>query len=217
MDDSGVLRVFCFRPTATEFDATLRNVIIPAMCRAPGILDLHAGRQGPDELGGRVVASVWSTHAAMAAAVGDSLDDPALHPGYAELATEQDLTILPLVLAIRRDRDIAPSIVRLLVGHAKEGLLDAYVEEARRGTLVDVDAGAGPMALYLATKPPDAFITVSVWDDWSSIERATGGAPDRPIATRHPELLASWRVSHYEELPMATRPPAAGRAQETRS
>jgi len=208
VDDPGVLRVLCFRPTATEFDSTLRTEIIPTMCQAPGILDLHAGRQGPDELGGRIVASVWSTHAAMAAAVGDSLDSPALHPGYAELATKQDLTILPLVLAVRRDRDIAPSIVRLFVGHAKDGTLDAYVEEARRGTLVDLDAGRGPMALYLATRAPDAFITVSVWDDWSSIERATGGTPDRPIATRHPELLASWGVSHYEELPMATRPPA---------
>lgn len=208
MVDQAVLRVFCFRPTATEFDSTLRDLIIPAMCSAPGILDLHAGRQGPDELGGRIVASVWASHEAMAGAVGASLDDPTLHPGYMESATDQDLTILPLILSVRRDRDTAPSIVRLLVGHARGGMLDEYVEEARRGTYADLGAGRGPMALYLATRSPDAFITVSVWDDWSSIERATGGAPDRPIATRHPELLADWRVEHYEELPMATRPPA---------
>jgi hypothetical protein len=209
VDDQAVLRIFRFRPTATEFDSTLRDQIIPSMCAAPGIRDLHVGRQGPGELGSRVVASVWAAKAAMAQAVGASLDDPLLHPGYAELATDQDLAILPLTFGVRRDREAPPSILRLLVGVAREGRLDTYVTEASRGTAVDVESGSGPLALYLATDPPDRFVTVSVWADWASIERATGGAPDRPISTRHPELLLSWRVDHFEVLPMASRPPAA--------
>lgn len=207
MDDQAVLRIFRFRPTATEFDSTLRDVIIPSMCAAPGIRDLHVGRQGPGELGPRVVTSVWATHAAMAQAVGASVDDPALHPGYAELATDQDLTILPLAHGVRRDQEAAPAILRLLVGVARPGRLDEYLTEARRGTAVDVESGHGPMALYLATDLPDRFVTVSIWADWASVERATGGAPDRPISTRHPQLLASWQVDHYEVLPMAGRPP----------
>jgi hypothetical protein len=209
VDDHAVLRIFRFRPTATEFDSTLRDLIIPSMCSAPGIRDLHVGRQGPGELGPRIVASVWATHAAMAQAVGSSLDDPALHPGYAELATDQDLTILPLAYGVRRDREAAPVILRLLVGVARAGRLDEYLREARRGTAVDVASGHGPMALYLATDPPERFVTVSVWEDWASVEHATGGVPDRPISTRHPELLVSWQVDHYEVLPMASRPPAA--------
>jgi hypothetical protein len=209
VDDPSVLRIFRFRPTASEFDATLRTLIIPSMCAAPGIRDLHVARQGPGELGPRIVASVWAAHSDMARAVGASIDDPALHPGYAELATDQDLAILPLDFGIRRDREAPPSILRLLLGVAREGLLDEYLQEARRGTEADIEAGRGPMALYLAADPPERFVTVSVWGDWASIERATGGAPDRPIATRHPELLASWHVEHYEVLPMAGRPPVA--------
>lgn len=203
MDDRAVLRVLRFRPLANEFDAILRDEILPVVSRAPGLIDLYAGRQGPDQLGPRVVVSCWSSLATMAAGVGRSLDDPAMPTGFRERIADPELTVLPVAVTMRHPLERAPAVLRITRGRAKPGQLDRYIAEARHGVLEDVAAGHGPLALHLAADPPLGFVTCSIWPDWASIELATGGQRDRPISTRHRERLEDWAVEHYEVLATA--------------
>ena len=194
-----ILRLFSFRPVQSAFDAVMRDVMVPDLRLFPGLLDLYLGRRGPDELGPRLIASVWSSRSAMIPAVGEHFDPPIFHPEYLDATTDRVLEILPLALSLRFERPVPARIMRALRGRIRPGELDAYIEEARIGTLADVAVGRGPIALHLATGPgDDDFATLSVWESWSDIEAATGGDVERPIATRHPECIVEWDASHYE-------------------
>jgi hypothetical protein len=194
-----VLRLFSFRPVHSAFDAVLRDVMVPDLRLFPELLDLHLGRRGPDELGPRLIASVWSSRDSMITAVGRDFDPPVFHPEYLDETADRVLEVLPLPLSLRFERSAPPRIMRALRGSIRPGERPAYVEEARMGTLADVQAGRGPLALHLGTGPgDDDFVTVSVWESWSDIEAATGGDIARPIATRHPERIVDWDASHYE-------------------
>jgi hypothetical protein len=197
--ETPVIRLFRFRPVRAAFDAILRDVMIPDLRALPGLLDQHVGRRGPDELGPRVVASIWSSREAMAEALGEDFDPPRFHPEYLEETVDRELEVLPLAVDLRFEAQGPARIMRTLRGRVRRGERDAYVEEARIGTLADVDARRGPLALYLGIGPEaDDFLTVSVWNDWSAIEAATGGDIQRPVATRHPERIMDWDASHYE-------------------
>jgi hypothetical protein len=112
--------------------------------------------------------------------------------------------VLPVAFSvIPGDREPA-TVLRVFRGELLPGELDAYVDDARAGTLADVAAEHGPQALFLGVDPPARFITVSVWGRWDRIEAATGGNPRQPIATRHERRLASWTARHYEILSAAT-------------
>jgi choline dehydrogenase-like flavoprotein len=194
-----ILRLFSFRPVQSAFDTVLRDVMVPDLRRFPELLDLYLGRRGPDELGPRLIASVWSSRSGMILAVGEHFDPPTFHPEYLDATTDRMLEILPLAVSLRFERPTPARIMRALRGRIRPGARDAYVEETRIGTLADVAAGRGPVALHLATGPgDDDFVTLSVWETWSDIEAATGGVVDRPIATRHPERIIEWDASHYE-------------------
>jgi hypothetical protein len=194
-----VLRVFSFRPVHSAFDAVLRDVMVPDLRRFPELLELHLGRRGPDELGPRLVASIWSSRGAMAAAVGEGFDPPTFHPEYLDETADRVLEIMPLAVSFRFERPDPARIMRATRGRIRPGERAAYVEEARLGTLADAESGRGPVALHLGTGPgDDDFLTVSVWERWSDIEAATGGDIERPIATRHPERIVDWDATHFE-------------------
>ena len=199
MAEPPILRLFSFRPVQSAFDAVMRDVMVPDLRLFPGLLDLYLGRRGPDELGPRLIASVWSSRSAMIPAVGEHFDPPIFHPEYLDATTDRVLDVLPLAVSLRFERPGPARIMRALRGRIRPGERDAYIEEARIGTLADVAAGRGPIALHLATGPgDDDFVTLSVWESWSDIEAATGGDVERPIATRHPERIVDWDASHYE-------------------
>ena len=102
-------------------------------------------------------------------------------------------------------------------GRVRPGELAAYVAEAERGMAADRAAGHGPIAFYLACAQDDAFRTLSVWPDWSTLERATGGNVQQPIATRHAERLVEWSADHYEVVrPDAPTVPPTGEAAAER-
>ena len=201
MSDGAVIRLFEFRPVRGAFDSILRDVMIPDLRLLPGLQQVYVGRQGPDEIGDRVVASIWTSRRAMAAAVGETFEVPRFHAEYLEETTDRRLDCLPLAFAIEGERVEPVALIRLVAGRVRPGELDDYVREALQGTQTDAAAGTGPNALYLATRPPDRFRTLSVWPDWTTLQEATGGNPERPIATRHAERLIDWGVSHYEALP----------------
>lgn len=200
-EGTGVLRLFTFRPARTAFDSVLRVEMVPDLLGRDGVRDVYVGRQGPDELGPRIVASVWAAREAMSRTVGETLDEPVFHPEYLRETADRNLAWMPLAFGFRFERPEPPGVLRLVDGTVRSGELDNYVEEAHDGTLDDAARGQGPIALYLARRGENDFVTLSVWPDWATLEAATGGTIDRPTATRHAERLTNWSASHYEVLP----------------
>ena len=169
---------------------------MPDLCAKPGLLDCYSGRQDPDG-GPRLVASVWRDRAAMVDALGLEPGGP-FHPEYLEETTDRVVDVLPLRIGERFPVDEPPRIVRVLRGCVKAGELDAYVDDVRAGVGWDAASERGPTSLYLAVGDGDDFVTMSAWRDWHDVELATGGDIHRPRATRRPERLVDWDVSHYE-------------------
>jgi hypothetical protein len=206
-----VLRLFRFRPVRKGFDAVLRDELIPDLVAFPALIDAYIGRQGPDEMGERLVASVWESRAAMSADVGEGFEPAIFHPEQLDGITDRALDVEELTIAMHFDDvpalpESTAGILRLARGHIQPGELDAYREDVRLGTLADAKAGYGPLALYLAIDPPDRFLTMSVWSSWSVLEAATGGDVRRPLATRHAERIKDWGAVHYEILPSMVHP-----------
>jgi hypothetical protein len=199
--ERSVLRLFKFRPVRTAFDPLLRETIVPALLAYPGLRDLYVGRQGPGELGPRQVATVWDSRDAMAAAVGESFEHPTFMPEHLHETQDRELDVLPLAFGYRFIRPERPGLLRIVEGEVYLGGLERYIELARAGTLADAENGRGPLALYLAPRPPKGFVTLSTWSDWATLQEATGGDVDRPIATRHSRMLSAWQADHYEAIP----------------
>ena len=198
MHEGSVIRLFTFRAVRPGFDEILRAEIVPDLRAQAGILDCYSARQGPDEIGPRIVASIWRSRDVMAAALGEVLGAGLFHPEYLDETTDQRLEILTLMIDQRFDTARPARILRILRGKVRPGELGAYADDVRDGVRLDAERSNGPISLYLAPVGLDDFITMSAWRDWSDIELATGGDVRRPRATRRPERLIDWDVSHFE-------------------
>jgi hypothetical protein len=201
-----VLRVFAFEPSRSGLiDTTLRDVLLPALCMSPGIVDAYVGRQGPGEVGERFIASVWASNAAMEASAHELqvLDEHV--PGVLDPERAR-VECRPVAIELRVDRPQIARIMRVFRGQVADGELESYIEDVRTGAFADASANPGLVALYLGIEPPDRFLTVSTWTDWESIASATGGNIYRPISTAHPDRIHAFDASHYEVLPETARP-----------
>lgn len=210
MADGTVLRLFGFRPlgSGAELDAALRDGVLPALLEVPGIVDTYVGRGGTGGEAERVIASVWESREAMTAELGEAAVIGRFQPERIEDLTSSRLDIVPVRFAVRHERSEPAQILRVYRGQCRPGELEAYVEEAHTGTLVDAATNEGLIALYLGTSPPVDFITVSAWTGWEAIERATGGNIRKPMATRNAARIAGGTAAHYEILPATRRPQA---------
>jgi quinol monooxygenase YgiN len=197
-----VVRLFGFRPTRPAFDNVIREWIVPTIRAQPGVVDAYVGRHGPDELGPRLVASVWESRTAMESAFGGTDRIGGVQPEGLDGMTDGSVEVLSPDIVYRvAGAAEAPRIIRILRGCAQPGQRERYVEEARAGVFADVAAGHGPSAFYLARgASPEAFVAVSVWSDWRAIELATGGDIRQPMATRRPELIESFDATHFEAI-----------------
>jgi hypothetical protein len=203
--DGSVLRLFRFRPQGpgSVLDATLRESIAPRLASLHGLERLYLGRRGPDESGERVMVSVWASHEALVDGLGAPNGSGGLDVDLAVAVEEPTVEVLPIHVAVPDGVPGTPGILRVFRGRTHPGLLDEYVDDVRAGTLADVDAGVGPIALYLGVGGPTEFVTVSVWTGWAAIAAATGGNVRTPVATRHAGRLAGGTANHYEVLPEA--------------
>lgn len=200
-----VLRLFAFRPrvAGAELDAHLREDLVPAMLELAGLREVWVGRRGIDDVTERLVVSIWESRDALIGAGAGPDARGALGVERDRAVEQPNLDVLDIAVDLRFDRPEPARVVRVYHGQVREGELDGYVEDARSGTLEDVAASRGPVRLYLAPRPPDAFVTVSVWADWAVVEAATGGNIANPVATRHRERLVRGSATHYEVLPNA--------------
>src|SRR4051812_44780949 len=156
------------------FDAQIRDVLIPDVALLPGNLAAYAGRIGPDDDGSRLIATVWESRDAMAAAVGEDFEQPIFHPELLHGSADRELDVLPVACVLAPERYADAGILRLVTGHIRPGGQDAYVAAVGSGAMADRAAGTGPVALYLGVQAPDRFATLSLWDSWSHLETATG-------------------------------------------
>jgi hypothetical protein len=198
-----VLRVFRFRPVRPAFDVVLRDVMIPDLAGLEGLEATIVGRRGPGELGERIVATIWSSAAAMEAGVGASFDLPIFHPEHFDDTEEKRLDIAPIRFC-HAGESADVGVVRLVLGATRPGARDEYLRAARIGTEADLAEGRGPLSLYLGTLDEDRFATISLWSQWSTVGEATGGSIAHPESTRHAELLVDWHAEHYEVVPGLT-------------
>lgn len=200
-----VLRLFQFRPieSGAQFDVTVRDVIVPRILATGGARCCYVGRHG-DEPPERVIVSVWESAAALSGALRSSDDERFDFELAAELEPGR-LETLPIALRYEAEDGRVPSILRVYRGRTRPGELEAYVEDARAGTRTDVEAGHGPVALYLGIDQPARFVTISAWADWAEVEAATGGDVRNPTHTRHSNRLAAGTAEHYEIVPNAAR------------
>jgi hypothetical protein len=194
------IRLLTFRPTEAPslVDRDIRAAVTSGRLGGPGQRHLIVGRRGSDTDGERVIVSVWDTDGSMAAWAGgpftEIVAEQTLIPGI----DVRGLEVLPVAVALGLVHATEPQVLRIFRGAVRDGELDAYIGEARAGTIADIEAGHGPHALYLAVDPPTTFLTVSLWDDWDAIESATGGDIRRPVATRHADRLTRGTAQHYE-------------------
>ena len=197
VSEARLLRLFRFRPTGSgsAFDAAFRQSF-RGFCARPGLLSGFAGRHGAGDPGDRIVVSAWDS-----AEAGAGPFEIEAICGIEAVAIEA----LPIRMAVisPAPRDVI-AILRVFRGTTRPGELEAYAEDVRQGVGADIAAGHGPIALFLATTGPDAFVTVSTWRSWDAIEAATGGNVRQPVATRQTGRLLSGVVQHYELLPEAT-------------
>jgi hypothetical protein len=197
-----VVRLFGFRPSRPAFDNVVREWIVPTLRAQSGVLDVYAGRHGPDELGPRLIVSVWESRAAMESVFTGTARLGGVQPERMDGMTEATVEVLsPDVVHHAADAVEAPRIIRILRGCTQPGQRSRYIEQTRAGVLADVAAGHGPSAFYLARgASPEAFVAVSVWSGWPAIELATGGDVRRPMSTRRPELIETFDATHFEAI-----------------
>jgi hypothetical protein len=119
--EPSVLRLFKFRPVRTAFDMHLRETMVPALLELPGLNDLYVGRQGPDELGPRLVATIWDSRDAMAAVVGESFEHPGFMPEHLDETQDRELDFLPLAFGYRFTRPEPPGLLRVVQGEVYLG------------------------------------------------------------------------------------------------
>src|SRR4029077_4278311 len=124
------------------------------------------------------------TRAGRSAVAGASLEQSPFFPERLAQTVDPSLDTLDIRIELPFSTVEPPALLRLFRGTVRPGELEDYVSEVRTGTLADADAGRGPAALYLATDPPDGFITVSLWSSWEAIALATGGNIQRPTITK---------------------------------
>lgn len=202
MAERSVLRLLQFRPVdpGATVDTILRASVLPDLRHQPGLSALLCGRQqGADSADARVVVSVWESAGAMTAALGDGPGE--LDPWLLADATDARVEVVPVRVAIRSTSESEPSVLRVLRGELRDDDVDGYTGELTTAVTEDVDAGRGPLALFVAVAEPRRCLAVSAWTGWAAIDEATGGRPMDPVRGSFSDRLARRTIDHYEFVP----------------
>lgn len=193
-----VVRVVTFRTTRPAFDADLRGSILPAIRRRSGAIGVFAGRQGPDEVGVRLLVSLWATSdAGGEAATTDDLD-----ASSGSLAGTTDLRsqVLPVLYRHLARPPLATGILRLARGRLADIDVGTFAQTLSGHMAALRTGGAGPADILMADAGADSFVMLSTWPDWAAIEAATGASISAPLGTKRFAELSEFEVDHFELL-----------------
>jgi hypothetical protein len=192
---AAIVRLSRFRTTRPAFDAALRTAVLPDLRRRPGILGVLAGRKGPEEIGPRLLATLWPSDDAMQEALGENADDAGLAG-----AIERRIEVLPVTLAHLAPLPLPTGILRVARARLRDTDLSAYAQLVSDELLRLQASGRGPSDLVMAGSHADAFVMVSTWPDWSALEEATGASVSEPLRTKRLAALEGFEADHYELL-----------------
>ena len=198
MREGRILRLFLARPVRLAFDTVVREVMIPDLRAQPGVIAVWAGRQGPDERGDRALVSLWTSQAAMIAAMGEDLERSRFHPEYLAETVDRRLAVLPVLVEVGTQRPVRATILRIARGRVPSIGLDVYARDVEAGASRDLEHGRGPETLILGADGADRFVTVSTWTDWDALAAATGASVEQPVRTREQHAIEGFTAVHLE-------------------
>ncbi len=197
MSEAAVVRLFHFQPVRSAFDTVLRDVLLPDLRAMPGATRAWAGRQGPSEVGTRLIVSVWTSRTAMRAALGDDAEDARSHPAQLEAITDRRLEVHPLVWMGSAEAPLTTGILRVTRGTLSSGDVATYEELLLHDVAAWRKEGKGPRAVILASRGPREILMISTWPDWAAIEEASGASVEDPLRVKR-DRLREFHVDHYE-------------------
>lgn len=188
-----------------ELDPWLR-ASLSAHAARPGLAWSCVARRAVGSAAEHVLASVWSS----------AMDREATHhvPGLdpavdGERLRLEDVTTerLPIRISAWIPRADPMTIMRLFRGRTRTGEREAYLEEARAGSVVDGARPDGPGAVACGVVGTEGFVTVSLWLDWASVEACTGGDIHRPLVTRNAARIERGGPTHFEVIALVRGTP----------
>lgn len=174
-------------------DGVIRDAVLPALAAMAGLRGAWAGRRGIQPAAERVLATAWDAEA-------DGRPAADLLCRLVGVGASDARIAAPIVLCERFARPSPARVLRIYEGITRAGELDAYLEEARAGILVDGASPDGPHSVCMGVVGSDRFVTVSTWTDWECLARCTGGDIQRPLATRNAARLIGGGPTHLELL-----------------
>ena len=197
MDEAAVVRLFTFQPVRPAFDAILRDSVLPDLRGTPGALRVWAGRQGPGEVGTRLIVSAWSSLAAMSAALGNDPEDTRFHPEHLGETSDRRLEVLSLVVMDTSPTALSTGILRVTRGTLADGDLAQYARLVATDLIGWRDDSAAPRSVVLAAGTEQEVVMVSTWPDWAAIERATGASVEEPLRMKR-DRIGGFQAAHFE-------------------
>jgi hypothetical protein len=213
---TAIVRLSHFRTLRPGFDPVLRDSVLPELQAHPGVLRVFPGRQGPDEIGLRILVSVWDGEKAMERAFGGI---PEAEPAALEETSGRRVEILP-VLVSSIGETLSTGVLRVARASLRDGDLEGYARLVAQDLEGGRAGGPAPHTVVLASWGEQGFVMVSAWPDWSSIEAATGASIADPLRTKRVAGLEDFHADHYELLQdepgLAARQPEVGLAPADR-
>jgi hypothetical protein len=198
-----IVRLSRFRTTRPAFDAVLRGTTLPDLRASAGVLGVFAGRQGPEEIGARLLVSIWSSDVAMRGATDRISDD---HDSLAD-TTDRSVESLPAIVVQLAASVLATGILRVSRGGLRDTSLAKYAERVTRELGALQARGGGPADLVMAAIGDQGFVAITTWPDWSAIEAATGASVSEPLRTKRLATLDAFETDHYELVSEMTSAP----------
>jgi hypothetical protein len=180
---------------ADSFMDWARANAIPYITGSPGLRTLMIGRRPQGASTDVLIATLWTDLEAELATLGDlGPRAPALGlPDWVDARAAEHFEAIdsPLTPAV----DPVGTRLRVLRLTLKPNVSGAFFDHVRaqqRDLLARGDLVAGLVGRR-TIGPRDEYASIALWRDDASLERATGGAPDRPVGW---EDLAEWAESY---------------------
>lgn len=196
--EEAVVGLFRFRTLRPAFDGTLRDSLLPKLASRPGLARLWAGRQGPDEIGVRMLVSLWASEMAAVAALGNDGVRALQHGEHEAETADPQLEILPVVASQGNPEPLITGVLRVARGVLLNGDVRVYAQRVS-SDLVALPDGQ-PSSLVIADAGQAAFLMISTWPDWTAIEKSTGASIAEPLRTKRLAGVDAFEAVHYELL-----------------
>jgi hypothetical protein len=194
-----------------EFETFIREHAIDDVRRDKGVASAWFGRRELDATGDYVAVTCWRDFETMRAAVGADLERPIFapagrEPDVAGTAEHYETIDEPAV-----GSGVDGTVLRLLRGRITRGREEeVYASIRQEGwpLLARLDGIVDARIGRQASRDGDAILHVTIWDDLTSLEKATGGTLDRPLMPMAPDSFTVESIRHFDIIESSTLAPS---------